>query len=88
MDTNSALQELEALAEKLGVDVIYDRFTGDAAGSGGLCKVRGRWRVIIERRCSAGERLPILAKALAGFDLEQHFLSPSLRQLITGRAEP
>jgi hypothetical protein len=82
MDATSALTELEALAKKLEVEVIYDHLTGEGMGPGGLCKVKGRWRVIIERRSSPGERLSILAKALSRFDLESHFLSPSVRELV------
>jgi hypothetical protein len=82
MDATSALTELEALAKKLEVEVIYDHLTGEGMSPGGLCKVKGRWRVIIERRSSPGERLSILAKALSRFDLESHFLSPAVRELV------
>jgi hypothetical protein len=82
MDASGAVAELEAFAEKLGVLVVYDHLTGDAVGPGGLCKVKGKWRIIIERRSSPGERLSILAQALSRFDLEAHFLSPSVRELV------
>jgi hypothetical protein len=82
MEATTALAELEALAKKLEVEVVYDHLTGEGAGSGGLCKIKGRWRVIIERRSSAGERLSILAKALSRFDLDSHYLTPSLRELV------
>jgi len=82
MEATTALAELEALAKKLEVEVVYDHLTGEGAGSGGLCKIKGRWRVIIERRSSVGERLSILAKALSRFDLESHYLTPSLRELV------
>jgi|GEM_PF-1124563 hypothetical protein len=82
MNDETLLAELEAVAEKLAVEIVYDRFTGDAAGTGGICKVRGKWRVIIERRCSPGERLSVLAQALTRFDMEEVFLSPGLRSLL------
>ena len=82
METNSALEELEALASKLEVSVIYDHFTGDGAGSGGLCKVKGKWRVIIERRGSPSEKMSVLARALSKFDTEQHFVSPAVREML------
>ena len=82
MDAAVALSELETLAKKLEVDVVYDHFTGDGAGGGGLCKLKGRWRVIIERQSSAGERASVLARALSRFDLDPHFLSPMLRDYI------
>ncbi|PID37966.1 MAG: hypothetical protein CSA24_01430 [Deltaproteobacteria bacterium] len=69
MDAKQLLSELETLAEKLDVDVRYDRFTGDGARSGGLCKIRGRWRVILERRAADTEKLSVLARCLSRFDL-------------------
>lgn len=82
MDAKDALAELEALAEKLKVTISYDRFTGEGMGAGGLCKVKGEWRVIINRRNSDNERVAILARALGRFDVEDHFLSPKVRALV------
>jgi hypothetical protein len=82
MDATTALAELEEVAKKLEVEVVYEHLTGEGTGSGGLCKIHGRWRVIIERRSSSGERLSILARALCRFDLESHYLSPALRELV------
>jgi hypothetical protein len=82
MDAQSALTELEALAAKLAVQVVYDHLTGDGVGPGGLCKLRGQWRVIIERQGSPGEKISILAQALARFDLEEHFVSPGVREIL------
>lgn len=82
MDPNNALSELETLASKLEITVSYDHFTGEGGGSGGLCKVKGRWRVIIERRASTSEKISVLARALSRFDLEEHFISPAVRELL------
>jgi len=82
MDVNAALGELETVAKKLEVEVTYDNLTGDGMSAGGLCKLRGKWRVIIERRSSPSERLSVLAQALSRFDLEPHFLSPQVRELV------
>ena len=82
MDLTALLAELEQLAGKLGVTVMYDHFTGDGMSTGGMCKVKGSWRVIIERRASDGEKVSILARALSGFDLEPHFLSPAARETV------
>ena len=82
MDAKAALEELETLAEKLQVKVSYEQFTGEGMSAGGLCKLRGEWRILIDRRLIPSERLGVLAEALSGFDLEEHFLSPSLRQMM------
>jgi hypothetical protein len=82
MNADSALAELEALATKLGIELSYDAMTGEGAGVGGLCKVRGQWRLIVERRASATEKVSMLARCLARFDLENEYLSPAVRRLI------
>lgn len=82
MDAKAALEEMEALAERLGVKISYEQFTGEGMSAGGLCKLHGTWRVLIDRRLIPNERLGVLAEALSGFDLEEHFLSPSLRQMM------
>jgi hypothetical protein len=82
MKFDRVLEELETAAEKAGITVQVDSLTGEGMGQGGLCKVRGQWRVIIDRRASAGERVVLLARALAGFDLEGLFLSPEARELL------
>jgi hypothetical protein len=44
--------------------------------------VKGNWRVIIERRGSASEKLSVLARALGRFDVEEHYVSPAVREII------
>ena len=41
MKPEQMTEALEQAATQLGVQVRYDTMTGDAAGSGGLCKVKG-----------------------------------------------
>lgn len=82
MNVKKALEELEALAQKLDVTVNYQRFAGEGMSSGGICKVKGKWRVIINSKNSDNDRVVVLAKALGRFDLEGHFLSPAVRELV------
>lgn len=81
-DVPKQLHELEVLAESLGVRVCYEAMTGLSQGGGGLCKVRGEWRVIMDRRLKPPERLEVLAHALRSFDTEAHFVSPQVRALL------
>lgn len=82
MNADSALAELEALATKLEVEVSYENMSGEGAGMGGLCKVRGKWRLIVERRASVSEKLSMLARYLSRFEIEGEYLSPAVRRLI------
>ncbi|MCY1006691.1 hypothetical protein OV079_14250 [Nannocystis pusilla] len=81
-DVQKQLGELEQLASNLGVRVCYEAMTGLSQGSGGLCKVRGEWRVIMDKRLKPAERLEVLANSLKGFDTEAHFVSPQVRALL------
>ena len=71
MNANGMLQELETAAEKLGVAVSYESLAA-SVGLGGLCRVKGQYRVIIDKRASGNERIATLAEALArvGVDAE------------------
>jgi hypothetical protein len=78
---DNVLSDLEAAAEKLGIKVSYEALQ-ETVGGGGLCKVKGVFRVIIDKRGTVGEKLSTLARALSGFDLEGIFLSPAARDIV------
>lgn len=65
------LAALEEVAGRLAVQVCYEPMTGVVSGAGGLCRVKGTYRVIIDRRLKPRERAQILADALSRFDLTQ-----------------
>ena len=72
MKADVLLEGLEAAAEQLGVKVSYEQIAtsvgATALGKGGLCRVKGQFRVIIDKRASASERVNTLAGALARFE--------------------
>ncbi len=53
-------RELEARCQELGIRVIYDELRGE----GGICRVRDRLMVIINRRVSVQTRIRMLEAAL------------------------
>jgi len=73
------LEALEALAEELSITVCYEPMNGSTAGTGGLCRLRGEYRVIIDRRLGARERAQILSGALRRFDLTGLNLADDVR---------
>jgi hypothetical protein len=81
MNMQPILDELEAAAEKLSVKVSYEVLTDSVAG-GGLCKVKGQQRCIIDKRGTPSEKAITLARALAQLDTEQIFLTPQARELV------
>ena len=80
--TERQLEQLEAVAETLGVTVSYESMTGIVAGSGGLCRVKGSYRIIIDRRLQPRERLQMLSEALRRFDLSATELPDTVRELL------
>jgi len=85
MKPEQMTETLEQAAAQLGIQVRYDTMTGDAAGGGGLCKVKGTWCVIMDRKMPAAERAAMLIDALAGFDTDAFFLPPQVRDAIAAK---
>ncbi len=67
MKPKDMLVELEAVAQSVNVKVSYESIASSMM-RGGLCKVKGQYRVIIDKRLNAEERMNTLAESLARFD--------------------
>jgi hypothetical protein len=81
MKIQDTLLELERVAEKKAIRVSYEPIGGEL-GAGGLCKVKGEHRVIVDKRATDGEKVTVLAQALARFPLEDVFMSEETRALL------
>lgn len=81
MKAAAVLQELERAAEALSVKVTYETMSA-SIGHGGLCRVKGEYRVIIDKRASAHERAATLAQALSQLDTSSLSMSRQVRQLV------
>ena len=77
------LQQLEAVAAQLEIDVRYENMADDeiAIQSGG-CKVLGRRLILIDNRRSPSTRARILARELGRFDLDPLYILPQIREFI------
>jgi hypothetical protein len=58
------LELLESAAEQLKIRVSYEPLQTSVV-PGGLCRVKGEYRVIVDKRASAEERVSTLASAIA-----------------------
>lgn len=81
------LELLETAADQLGIKVSYEPLqTGIASSTslmrGGLCRVKGQYRVIIDKRATDEERVQTLATALAGFDTTELELPQKVRDVL------
>jgi len=85
MKADVLLERLESAAAEVGVKVSYEQLaTSVGLGKGGLCRVKGQFRVIIDKRASAAERVATLAGALGRFDaqLAALDLAPEVRDAL------
>jgi hypothetical protein len=82
MKPEVVLELLEKTAEQLGIRVSYEALAMVVGMHGGLCKVKGVYRVIVDKRATAEERVITLATALATFDTSQLALAPKVREIL------
>jgi hypothetical protein len=85
MKSEVIVELLESAAEQLNIKVSYEplQVSGIQTGlRGGLCKVKGTYRVIIDKRATNEERVTTLATSLAGFDTTELELPQKVRDLL------
>jgi hypothetical protein len=75
---------LESAAEQLGVRVSYEALqTVSQTGlRGGLCKLKGEWRLIVDKRATAEERVATIATGLGRFDVSELELPAAVRECL------
>jgi len=83
MKPEQTYQDLKELAEKLGVNVSEQnlRSTGIKIKSG-LCKVKGKNILIIDKNISFQDKNEILASCLSKMPYEDIFIVPALREFL------
>ena len=88
MDENTLLRQLEELAESLKVEVRYESFKSEGSFStGGLCKLKGEYLLIVNSKAAVREKAEAIAGALKRFDLSQVYLRPGLREFLDAFGE-
>jgi len=81
----SYIQELESIGQNLGINVVYEKIHTHHPRKGALCRGRGTWKLIIDRNTSNDEKFAILLDNLSLFENEHIYISPKMRELLTGR---
>ena len=83
MDDHIALDQLEALAYDLGIEIRYEKIPqDDVTTAGGLYRLKGKHVVVIDSRATIKDRIRILLQALKPFDLTDVYIRPALRELL------
>jgi hypothetical protein len=78
MTQQQIYDELKALAEEIGLTVRVE--IGDF--DGGICTVKERRVLLLNRRHPLGRRINITARALYAAGLDNIFVKPALREII------
>jgi hypothetical protein len=79
MRDTKILMELEALAEKLGIQIIEERLHKTRSG---ICRLRGQYMFFIEKSLKEKEKIQIMAGALARFPLNNTQMLPGIRKIL------
>jgi len=79
----NVLECLEDLAEKLKVDIVYENMEeGEFPVAGGLCKVKGSYKIFVDNSQSIEKKINIISYALADFNTDGLYILPFIRQLL------
>jgi N-dimethylarginine dimethylaminohydrolase len=82
------LGQLEELAEKLGIEVRYENVNvEESSGTGGLCRIKGKYALIIHSHATSREKIQVMTAALKVFDLGDIYVKPAIRELLEGSVE-
>ena len=83
MNKELLLSELEELAGKLGIAIRYENVNGeDSSGSGGLCRLKGEYVLIIYAQATVQEKIRIILEAVKPFPIGDVYIKPVIRELL------
>lgn len=83
MHSKQVLEHLEDLAERLGVEVVYQKLEEeDFSVKGGLCKVNGTFKIFVDRSKTIDDQISIVARGLSFFNTDELYLFPYIREIL------
>ena len=82
------LSELEELAKRLSIGVIYENLSlEDVYSAGGFCRLRRDYILIIQPEAPIKEKIRIITEAVKTFPLGELYLKPVVREWLEGPQE-
>ena len=85
MNDEILLSQFEALAEQLGILVRDENINlEESFSTGGLCRVEGKYILILNSKATVNEKIQVMIRALHQFDLDDIYVKPILRELLEG----
>jgi hypothetical protein len=89
LDDGVLINQLEELAGKLGIEIRYGNIPGEESHRmGGLCRVNGKYVLIMHSRLTVKEKIGVITKTLKGFEMDDLYVIPVIRELIDKSKEP
>jgi hypothetical protein len=83
VDERAVLAELEELARSLDIEVRYENLRREGIFTpGGLCRVKGRYLLIVHSKALNRDKIEALAAAVTRFDLSHLYMKPGLRDFL------
>ncbi len=82
MNYTTLIQELETVAEQLGVRLRYEK--GDFEG--GFCVLRDQKLLVVNKRLPDARKASSVAVGLSQYGIDETFVKPTLRQYIEDEA--
>ncbi len=77
------LSQLEELAGKIGIAIRYENVsTEESFSSGGLCRLKGEYVLIIHSQVGVEEKIRIISEALKSFSISDIYVKPVIRELL------
>lgn len=88
MNEEILLNQLKELAEKLSISVRDENIDiEESSGAGGLCRVEGKYILILNSRAAVKEKIQVIIRALQQFDLTGIYIKPVIREMLEGYGE-
>ena len=85
MDNEIILSYLKELAEQLGISVWDESINlEETFSAGGLCRVEGKYILILNSKTTTKEKIEVSIKALQKFELSNIYVKPVIRELLEG----
>lgn len=83
MDDTVRFKLLSEVAEKLGIEVRHEEVkTEDSPSPGGLCRIAGKYILIINTKATVKEKSLVMIEAFRQFDLGNIYIRPAIRELL------
>ena len=88
MDDEILLSQLEELADKLEILVRDENINiEESSSTGGLCRVEGKYVIILNSKAIVKEKIQVMITALQQFDLRDMYIKPVIREMLDGYKE-